>query len=222
MIQHDVRYLRRRARYEVDDAGRQPCLFHDLQQEIVRVRRRARGLPDDRAPHDCGRRGEVAADRGEVERRDGVDEPRERPVLQRIPLAAGGQRLLALEPFSVVEIEPPEVDQLACRIDLRLVGRLRLAQHGSGVHGRAVPRRQEIGGLEEDGRAALQRPPRPIGPGGPRRRDRRLDLLRPRLMNLGEHVLVAMRHHGVDRLAGAHFLAADHERDLDLAPGEVA
>ncbi len=40
-------------------------------------------------------------------------------------------------------------------------------------------------------------------------------------MHFREHVPVTMRHHGIDGLAGAYFLAADDDGNLDLAAAEV-
>ena len=53
--------------------------------EVITDRRGGR-LPDRDVAHEGGRRREVAADRGEVERGDGVDEPFQWPVIHAVPL----------------------------------------------------------------------------------------------------------------------------------------
>src|SRR5438034_8675593 len=118
-------------------------------------------------------------------------------------------------------VEAPEVHELARRVDFRLVRGLGLPQHRRGVHHRAVARGEEIGGLEEHGRPPLQGPRRPVAPRLARRRDRRLDLLGPRLVHLGQHVAVAMGHDGVHGLAGADLAAADDDGDLEDAGGRL-
>src|SRR5256885_17180322 len=75
--------------------------------------------------------------------------------------------------------------------------------------------------LEKHGGPLLEPPRGPVAPGLRRRRDGRLQLSGPRLMRLGEHVAVAMRHDDVHRPAGVDVLAADDEGDLELAAGEL-
>ena len=132
---------------------------------VVRAQHRARRrLPDRHAAHEHGRRGQVAADRREVERRDRVDEPLERPVLELVPDAGAVDRLLAVELLRVADVEAPEVDQLAGRVDLRLKRRLRLPQHRRRVDRGAPGRGEQLGRLQEDRRAILERPVRPLAP----------------------------------------------------------
>ena len=83
------------AGHEVDDAVGQPGLAQDLEHEPVGEDRRLRRLPDDRVAHQRGRRREVAADGGEVERRDGVDEALEAALLEAVAEARRRDRLLA-------------------------------------------------------------------------------------------------------------------------------
>src|SRR3712207_9139169 len=73
--------------------------------------------------------GQVAGDRGEVERRDRVDEALERTVVDPVPDAGRAHRLLGHDLAGEVHVVAPEVDQLAGAVDLRLVGGLRLTQH---------------------------------------------------------------------------------------------
>src|SRR5204863_9200611 len=83
------------------------------------------------------------------------------------------------------------------------------------------PRREQVGRLEEDGRAIAEAPGRPVAPRFPSRLDCRRDFFRAGLMHFREHVPVAMRHHGIDGLAGADFLAADDDGNLHLVAAEV-
>ena len=51
--------------------------------------------------------------------------------------------------------------------------------------------------------------------------DRLRDVLGARLVDVGEHVLLVVRHDGRARVAGGDVLAADHERDLDPLAGHL-
>src|SRR5256885_9577018 len=61
-------------------------------------------------------------------------------------------------------VEAEEVDQLARRVDLRLVGRLRLAQHAGGVDDGTVACREQVRSLEEHRGPPLESPRRPVAP----------------------------------------------------------
>ena len=119
-----IGYDGRRTRHEIDHARRQTSFLEQLQHKVVREHGRGRRFPDDGVAHDRGGGGEVAADRGEVEGRDRVHEPLERPVLHGVPRAGHGQRLLVVHPLRVVHVETEEVNELASGIDLSLMGRL--------------------------------------------------------------------------------------------------
>ena len=67
--------------------------------------------------------------------------------------------------LGVVYVEAEEVDQLTGTVDLRLVGVLALGQHGGRVDLRTVWTREQVGGLQEDGRAMLERHVLPLGLG---------------------------------------------------------
>src|SRR5207245_2817664 len=82
--------------------------------------------------------------------------PLEGPIVEIVPGGGRGDRLLREQALRVVGVEAEEIDQLASRVDLRLVCRLRLAEHGRGVHDRAVPRGEQVGGLEEYRRPPLE------------------------------------------------------------------
>ena len=105
--------------------------------------------------------------------------------------------------------------EVAVHLDLGLMHRLRLVEHRRGVHGRAPRAGEELGGAEEDRGAVLPRHARPVVPGLARGVDRLLDVLRAALVDVGEHVVLVVRHDRFERVAGADLLAADHERDLD-------
>src|SRR5438034_6070090 len=81
-----------------------------------------------------------------------------------------------------------EIYTLSLHDALPILRGLRLAEHGRAVDDRAVPRGQEIRGLEKHGGPLLEPPRGPVAPGLPRRRDGRLQLSGARLMRLGEHV----------------------------------
>src|SRR5437867_12538144 len=123
--------------------------------------------------------------------------------------------------FGVMSIEPPEVDYLTRRVDLRLERRFALAEHRGPVDHGAPARRKEVGGFEKDCGPIGQAPTRPVAPRLARRFHRGCDFLRTSLMDFGEHMLVTVRHHRVDRLAGPDFLAADDDGDLDLTAAQV-
>ena len=204
------------ARQEVDDARRQAGGFEHLERVVAAQHRGRRRLPDDGVAHQRRRGGQVAADRREVERRDGVDEPFEVAVLHLVPHAGAAHRLLVVELLREPGVEPPEVDHLGGGVDLGLERRLRLAEHRRRVDRRAPCRRQQLGGAENDGRAVFPRPARPLAARLGCRGDRLLHVLWPGLVVLRQHVLVVVRHDRLLDLAGANFLAADDERNVDL------
>ena len=221
MREHRVADRAARAEHHVDDARRQPRLLVDLHQEVGRVDGRRRRLEDDGVPHQRRRGRQVPGDRGEVERRDGEDEALERAVLDPVPDAGRGDRLLAHQPVHVGDVEAPEVGQLARRVDLGLERRLRLAEHRGGVH-RVAPRPgEQLGRPQEDRRPRLPRERRPLAAGLGGRGDRPRDLLLAAVVVLPEDVLVVVGHDDVGGAPGAHLLAADHHRDLDLPAGHL-
>jgi len=68
-------------RGELDDAGRETSLEHDLVGQKVGIDGGGRGLPDADVAHDGGGKDEVSTDGGKVEGSDGEDETFEGPVL---------------------------------------------------------------------------------------------------------------------------------------------
>ena len=199
--------------------GGKPGGFEHLVR-VVRAEHRARGrLPDDGVAHQRGRGRQVAADGREVERRDGIDEPFERPVLHRVPHARAADGLFLVELLREGRVEAPEIDHLARRVDLRLVHRLRLSQHRRGVNRRAPRGGEQLGGAQDDGGAILPRPRRPFASCGCGRRNRLLDVFGSRNVVLGEHVTVIVRHHGLLGSSRADLPTADDDRDVDLLCG---
>ena len=66
--------LCRRAGYELDDGGREAGFQQNLVDDVVGIGGCWRGFPDDDVAYESGCTGEVAADSGKVEGRDGKDE----------------------------------------------------------------------------------------------------------------------------------------------------
>ena len=208
-----------RARHHIDDAGRQARGLEDLHDAVGGVERGRRRLPHDRVAQDRGRRRQIAADRREVERRDREHEPLERPVLEPVPGAGRGQRLLAIDLLGEGDVEPPEVDQLARRVDLGLMRRLRLAEHRGGVQGHPIRPGQEIGGPQKDGRALVPGQPRPVVRRGGRRVDGALHLGGAGLVPRREDVAVVVGHDNFRGPARRDPTPADARRDLDHLAG---
>ena len=145
-------------------------------------------------PISAGRGRQVARDRGEVERRDRVDEALERPVVGAVPDAgAVGDRLLGEDLLGVVDVEPPEVDQLARRVDLGLERRLRLAEHGRGVEPLPPRPGEQLGGLEEDRAPLVERHRPPLRSRLGRRVDRALGVGLGRVLEHAQRVRMVVR-----------------------------
>ena len=208
------------ARDELDHARGQAGLLENLIEEPIRQHRRGRRLPECHVAEygRCG--GEVATDRGEVERRDRVDKSFERPIVEPVPHARHRDRLFVQQPFGIVHIEAEEVGEFARGIDLRLVRRLPLAQQRGGVHPRAPRAAQQVGGLHEYGSAIGECPVLPIllCLGGAV--DGVLQQRCRRLMHRGELVPVPLRRGDVDGLAGAMFEAVDDDGDVGDSAAE--
>jgi hypothetical protein len=139
------------AGHHVDDTGRQAGRVEEPHREVRGELLGRRGLPHHGVAHQRGRRGQVAGDRGEVERGDRVHEAFERAVVEAVPHARRGERLLAEQLLSEVDVEAQEVDELAGGVYLRLVHRLGLAEDRSAVD-RVAPRSGEkVSRAQEDG-----------------------------------------------------------------------
>ena len=98
---------------------------------------------------------------------------------------------------------------------------LGLAEHRRRVE-RLPPRAgEQLAGAEEDGGAILPRCPRPVLPRIGRGLDRAVDLRAGALVDVGEDVAAPVRHHGFERVAGAHLLATDDERDIETLGAQL-
>ena len=218
-VEADLALGRAIARDHVEHSVRQPRLAEEKKDLVASAERGGRGLPHrDVAAEDRGR-GQVHGDREEVEGGDREHEALERAELAPVPHARRRERLLVVEPPEEVDVEAEEVDQLADRVDLRLMGGLALSQHARGVHSGAPRPSQEIGGPEEDRRAVLEAHRGPGRPGFHRRVDRRLSLGYPSLVRPGQHLPVPMGCHDLQQLSGRHPMPADVDRDLGTLGG---
>ncbi len=93
-VERDVGDQRTVAEHQVDHAGRQPGGLEQLHGQVRGDGLGRRRLPHHGVAHQRRRGRQVAGDRGEVERGDRVDEALERPVLDPVPDAGGGDRLV--------------------------------------------------------------------------------------------------------------------------------
>ena len=206
------------AGHQVDDARRHAGLLEQLHRQLGRELLRRARLPDDGVAHE--RRGgrQVAGDGGEVERRDRVDEALERAVVGAVPDALGVERRLLLEDLAgEVDVDAPEVDELARGVDLGLVGRLALAEHRRGVEAGAPRSGEQLGGLEQDGGAVVEGQLAPHRGGGLGGVDGRLALLDRGVAQRAEHLAVGVRLADGDLAAGADdALTVDRVRQLGL------
>ncbi len=70
---------------EIDHARRHPGRLQQLHRQLRREGLLLRGLPHHGVAHQRRRGGQVAGDRGEVERRQCEDEALQRPVIHAVP-----------------------------------------------------------------------------------------------------------------------------------------
>ena len=199
---------------EVDDARWQAGFLEDLHHGPPRQNRSRRRFPDHGVAHHCGRTGEVAADGREVERRHRVDEAFQRPVIRLVPGGVRADRLLRVERFGECGVEAPEINQLAGGIDFRLVHGLRLSEHRRGVERGAPGGREQFRRLEKHASSVFPAPRRPLLLRRRRRVDRGRDVLGARLVPVGNHMPMRVRHDLCCGVAGVNALSADHERHL--------
>ncbi len=139
-----------------------------------------------------------------------------------------------------MHVEAQEVDQLAGRVDLGLLGGLGLAEHGGGGQGLAPGAGQQVGGLEEDRGAGVEGERLPgrssgqgsvdgllrVGLGGvaqgaePSRVVVRLDDVD---LGAAAHPALTVDRHGqLDRLLAAQLLQLGLQTGPFRAPGGVA
>ena len=151
---------------EVDHARREPGLLEELHREMGSEGLRLRGLPDDDIAQERADTRQISGDRRKVERRDRVDEALQRTVVRAVPHARGADRLLGQDLPGELDVEPPEVDQLARAVDLGLVGGLRLPEHGRGVERLPPGAGEEFRGSLKDADPRRKRHRGPPGGGG--------------------------------------------------------
>jgi hypothetical protein len=203
----------------VDDTRRETRLRQEIHRQRGRELLCRRGFPDDDVAHQGHGRGQVARDRGAVERRDRVDETFERTVVGSVPDALGvGHRLLREDLAGEMHVEAPEVGQLAGRVDLGLVRRLCLAQHGRRVDPGPPRAGQQVGGSQENGGAIIERHRAPVVRSGQRSPDRVDRVLLGGVGRRGQHPLVVERSDDLEGLSGRPPRgAADHCTELQRA-----
>ena len=160
---------------------------------MCRQQRRGGRFPDHRVAHQCRRRGQVAGDRREVERRDRQHETLERPVLHAVPLTRRRHRLFLLDALAEVHVPAPEVDELARRVDLRLVNALALTEDGRRVEPVAPRTAEQVGGAQKHRGARLPGGGRPGRPCGQRRIHSAAHVSGGRLAGFTELQLVPVR-----------------------------
>ena len=157
--------------------GGRPGLLQQPHREVRGEQLGRRRLPHDRVAHQRGRGRQVAGDRGEVEGRDRVDEALERAVVDAVPDAGRGLRLLGHDLAREVHVEAPEVDQLAGGCRSRPGSAVLLWPSIVAALSGLPPRPgQQVGRLEEDRGAVVEGELAPAGGGvlgAARRRPRR-------------------------------------------------
>ena len=132
------------------------------------------------------------------------------------PVPGAGRRLglLPIEPLGKVHVETQEVDQLARTVDLGLVSRLALAEHGGRVHQGAIPGGEQIRRFEKHGGPVLESPMSPVLLGFDRGVHRLADQLGGSLVHVREDPGVTMGCGDRLGVAGTDFPASDHDGDL--------
>ena len=209
VIEHLVRDLRRTAADHVDHARRHARLQQELHQEMADQQRLGRGFEDDGVAHEHRGGGQVARNRGEVEGADRKDESLERPILEAVPRGAVVVGLVAQELIAEKCVEAPEVDRLACGIDLRLVHGFRLAEHRRRID-RVAPRPgQQRGRAKQDSRTLVVLRGGPHLPRGERGVDRVVHVLGPADRVLGNRQLMSVGRADVAARAAPTPFAAD-------------
>ena len=130
-------------------------------------------------------------------------------------------RLLGQDLAGERDVEPPEVDELARRVDLGLIGALGLAQHRGG--GQLLPPRpgQQVGGTQEHRSALVERRGFPLRLRGERGFHRLEGVGMGGVGQGAEPRGMPVRLDDVDGLAAAHSVfSADHMRKVDRLGGQ--
>lgn len=120
--------------------------------QVVRVDGGSGRLPDAHVAYNDGRKDQVSADGGKVERRDGQDEALQRSELGSVPDPGRvSRRLLGVQFLDILDTESEKVCQLGSRVNLRLPCVLSLTEHGCCHELVSVLAGNQVGCLEEDG-----------------------------------------------------------------------
>jgi hypothetical protein len=208
--------------HQVDHSRRQARRLEQSHDEVRGELLGRRRLPYDGVAHQRGSGRQVAGDRGEVERRDRQDEAFQRAMVEAVPYARPGDRLLGKDLPGEMNIEPPEVDQLAGRVDLGLDRRFGLPEDGGAVQCRPPRPGKEIGGLQEDSGAVIERQRPPGGRCLARSVNGRADVVLRRVAESAKYGMPVVWLDNVDLLAAAQPLgAADRHRELHPFRGEL-
>ena len=213
-VEYWVAHVGARARKKVDDTLGQAGLFQQLHDKITGVNGGGRRFPERHVAADCRRGRQVSCYGGKVKRRYRKHESLQRPVFRTVPHSVGRVGLVSVYLRQVVPVEAVEVDQFGHGIDFRLVGRLRLAQHGRRIELVAPRAGNQVCGFFKDRHALFPRHFGPLPSGFEGGVDRHLHFLFTGEMDGAQHVAVVVRHHHVGRPSGRNFLTADNGRDL--------
>jgi len=152
VIEDDIPRYRSVHGYQIDHALGQSCGMQQFHDHMGGVNLFVGRFPDDDISHQCRRNGEVSGDGGEVERCDGKDKAFQRPVFESVPDAGCAFGLLRIDLLGEVGIEPQEVNEFACGVNLRLVQVFTLGKHGGSVDARPPRAGEHFCRFEEDAR----------------------------------------------------------------------
>ena len=127
-----------------------------------------------------------------------------------------GDRLLLVDPRHELDVEAVEVDRARRRRRSRpggrsSTGRASSRRSASSARGRRAARRRAGRSRRAPPRASRDQ----SSQASPAASIARSTSFGAALVDVGEHVALAVGHDGLGRRAGGHVLAADHERDLD-------
>ena len=218
MADHIPGHIRAGTGNEVDDASRQAAPHQQLHVVVVGQHGGAGGLPNGDIAHDGGGGGQVSADGGEVEGRDGADKAIQGAVILAVPDPVHAEGLVLEDLLGGPDAEAEEVGQLG-NVDLRLEHGLGLPQHGGGVEHLAVGAGDQVSGLQEDSGAVL---PGHLLPGilrGQSRFHGHFQFLLPCHAALSDDVLMVVGDGDLDGFVRPDLFPADDEGDLHHLSG---
>ena len=114
-----------------------------------------------------------------------------------------------------MSIEPPEVNQFTRRIDLRLLHRLGLIEHRRRIQALSIGTCEEVSRTVEDGCSSLKAQFDPRFLCQCRTVASSTNLVWTGEMHSGDHMLMVVWDHLIDRPPSEHMLPVDDARDLD-------